>query len=84
MTDLATDFAIVHAPARDALELLERKRAAERIAAFAREYMPRVAIQLVPPRDVSAENDYPQWFDWSHLRVNVTHCVEPKLVRWTK
>lgn len=47
MNDLATDFAIVHAPVHDALEAIERRKAAQRIADFARRYMPPLMLPLV-------------------------------------
>lgn len=69
MTDLAADWATVHAPVRDAIDRLAVRKAARRIAAFAAQ-LPRITVKLT------------DHFDWDRLRVNVYSLVAPDLVKW--
>jgi hypothetical protein len=70
---LEGDFAVVHERAQDAVSLLSQRHAARRISDFAAK-LPRFSF----------ENKLTDYFDWGRLKVNVTHLVEPGLVRWEK
>lgn len=65
------DFETVHAPAVDAIDLLTKKRIAERLATLTADRRP-INVQIT------------QHFNFDRLRINVAHLVSPQVVRWKK
>lgn len=70
MINIESDWLTVHTPPRDAVDLVNIRDAARRLASL------RYGMTMVVPLRLT------EWFDWDRLRVNVTHHVSPQLVKW--